>query len=248
MKFFPTILLLLAVISFGVVIAMIEHQPTSGTGAAQRANVLVRFDQETINKISVKSAQQDAEMYTNQGFWFFSKPHVDRADTTKVNGLLDLINHLTILDKIETGELTEEAMGLDKENRLEVTVKNEDGDTEVFYLGSQAPRGNSVYAQSGDDVYMVDGDPRSALIDTIGSLRDATLVGAPIENLIQVGIKTPSTELTIGRRLAPQRTPWSIVLPEAHPADNELVDLVLGAVKELKIDSVNETNGGAWTI
>lgn len=237
-------------IILAIVTASLDRKDTSGRGAAASANVLVRFAPEAVNRIVIEQGTRKTVLEQESGIWFFKEPEMDRVESRAVAALLDELNHLTIVDRIDPGgaDLTEVQLGVrgDKAVQISLGGKTEKGETinETLVFGESAPREGAVYAtlKGAEGVAVVDGDPRGWLGDPLKTMRDRRILSAPVEAIVQLGIGRSTGELVVQRRIAPPQQEWALSEPLQAWADREKLD---GLLKDLAGLTMEEVVSGA---
>jgi len=246
MKLATTIAQGICVAGLGVAIAVVDRAPDTGKRAAEQANVLVRFDEKEVNRITVERNGDETVLQVRGGLWFLTGPVTDRADRTLVEGLLDQLNHLAVIDSIPESEWKNdqrwdiEQLGLDEENAIRLTVA---GKTErEIVLGGPAPREDSLYAlvPGGREqaIRVVEGNPRRFLENAVEALRDRRLVAAPPNRIVELSIRDGENEVALGRRVTPPLRDWSVARPIQAWADEEKMDDLLATLAGLRIEDV----------
>lgn len=249
MRITTTAILGLTVIVLAIVTVVQERQPDSGRKAAALANVLVRLDPESVDRIEIEKGTSKTVLVRREGSWFFSEPEEDRVDAGLVLGLLDRINHLNVVDTIASGEgdLSPEEVGVSGDSAIKVTIsglKNGEGKkgaSEKVIFGLEAPRAESVYAhrEGGEGgILVVDGNLRPWLERPLESLRDRRILGVPLEAVVQVVIRQASGEMSLQRRITPPQQDWALVEPLKTWANREVLDRLLTGIGALRIEEV----------
>ena len=231
-----------------IVIHYVDREPEVGGRAAALANVLVRFDTELIDSITIEKGAKKTVLVGQAGTWFFKEPEQDRVDARISAAVLDQINHLTIVDEIEAGEegLGEQEMGLSGDNAIKVTISGpkEKGSKEreenAIILGVAAPRTNTIYARRNEDEgnFVVDGNPRQWLEQPLAMLRDRKIVGAPVDRIVQMVIRQSTGEIALHRTVTSPPQPWAIAKPIQTWAGVEKLDQLISAIGGLEIREV----------
>ena len=251
MRITTTAFLGLSVIVLAILIYLADHKPVSGKLAAERANVLLRFEPESIERIEVEKGTAKTSLVKKAGLWFFSEPEQDRVDASLIASLLDTVNHLSIMDRINPEEAGQDLaqLGLTGDSALKVTFSGA-GETgpvsETVTLGSAAPRANSLYARregKESGIFVVDGNLRPWLENPLETLRDRRILGAPIEAIVQVVLRQAKGKMALQRKITPPRQDWAIVEPLNVWADREALDKLLTELGGLKIEEV--VSGGS---
>ncbi len=240
-------------IMLGVVIATMDRNSKSGAGGAEEARILTRFDNELVDRITLKNVDKQVIIERKGNYWFFTEPEMDRADAGAINALLDQLNHLDTVDTMgDEGEtLSPNDMGIEGDQAIDVVVEGpvEEDSKKRFKnsvtLGVEAPREASIYARRNEDgkVYVVDGNPRKWIESPTEVLRDARLISAPPEGVVQLVVRTSEGEVALNRRITPPRQDWAIVKPMRVWASRDVVDELLANLSSLKVSSVERGIG-----
>lgn len=245
MRVITTAILGLVAIGLGIAIRVVDHGAGSSGNSAASANVLVRFSEDAVDRLVVEKGTRKVVLVKRGGFWFLAEPEKDRVSPEGVAKLLDEINHLTILDTIGAEEgLTPVQMGVKGDRAIRVTISGDPEDGPKFedtiVLGVEAPRAGALYAQRGDGeaVSVVDGNPREWIEDPVATLRDPRLIGAPMEAVVQLGVRTSAGEVQLQRRVTPPRREWALSEPIQAWASRELLDELLADFAGLTISEV----------
>ncbi len=260
MRPITTLALFITSVALGVVIWWSGRESTGGDVSADgydSGQALLRLTPETIGRLVIKRPSGDVVLGRKDGYWFIESPIADRADPENLDTLLDLLSHLTVLDRIpldEVGssdELEPDALGLTGEQVIRVEMTSippagqemADDPDHVVLLGNPTPLTNSIYARVPDsrerpDVYVVDGNPRKYLDDPVAALRDRHLFLAPPEQIVQVTVKTPRGDIEIKRRITPPENDWTLTRPIETRADRERVDQLLASLTALRVESI----------
>lgn len=246
MRLTTTALLGLVAIVLALAIRRVDERPATGERAAARANVLMRFDAEIVDRIEIERGPAKAVLAKREGAWYFDEPEKDRADATLVAALLDKLNHLEIADTLRTDEegLGPEQIGVAGDEAVRLRVSGGERDTKVdesVVVGVEAPRSGSVYMrrESGEKrLFVVDGNPRPWIERPLEAMRDRRLLGAPVASIVQLVIRQASGEISLQRRIAPPQQDWAIAEPLVAWADREGLDRLLSEIAALRIEEV----------
>ncbi len=246
MRVKTTLALGVVAIILAIVTASLDRKSTTGRSAASSANVLVRFAPESVKRIVIEKATAKTVIEEMNGLWFFKEPEMDRVDARAIAALLDELNYLSIVDRIDRGEegLNPVQLGLkgDKAIRVSLGGKTEDGEVldETITLGESAPREGSFYAtvEGSDGVKVVDGGPRGWLEQPLKTMRDRRILSAPVEAIVQLGIGHSTGEVVLQRRITPPQQEWAIAEPLQAWADREKLDELLTELAGLAIEEV----------
>ncbi|MCG8602776.1 MAG: DUF4340 domain-containing protein [Verrucomicrobiales bacterium] len=253
MRFSTTIALAVIAVLLGISISVVNREPDFDDAAA--ANVLTRFEAEAVDRLVIERGPSKSVLVKRGDSWFFSEPEQDRADAKVIAKLLDEFNHLSIIDELndEGGDaLTPTQLGIEGDQAIRVSVsgKPEKGDKidSTFVLGTAAPRQNAIYAERGGKVFVVDGNPREWIEQPLATLRDRRLISAPVEAIVQLGIKKSTGSLALQRKLTPPQQNWALIDPVQVWASPERVEELLAELAGLSIQQVVSGSGGETKI
>lgn len=248
MRLVTTTVLGVVAIMLTVAIAGLKRESRSGLSSAVEASVLTRFDSELVDRITLKNIGKQVVIERAGLYWFFTEPEMDRADTIAVNALLDQLNHLDTVDSIgEKGEtLSASDMGIEGDQAIEIVVSGalKEGSSKRFEnrvtVGLPAPRENSIYARRGEDgkSFVVDGNPRKWIESPTEVLRDARLISASPNAVVQIILRNSTGEVALRRRITAPRQDWAIVEPLQVWACRDVMDELLANLSALKVTSV----------
>ena len=247
MRIVTTTALGMTVIAFAIVTAVVDRKPDSGKRAAVLANVLVRFDPAKIDRVEIEKAGALTVVIKRSGFWFFAEPEKDRVDAGLMAGLLDKINNLTVLDRlVGTGDGADpQETGLEGDAVIRVTLAEtgEKGNAKVeetVFFGHESPRTDTLYARGrdGGETLVVQGNPRPWLESPLESLLDRRLLGAPVEAIVQLVIRSSHGEVALQRRITPPKQDWAMIAPIKTWADHEVLDRLLTDIGAMRLEEV----------
>src|SRR5687768_15134927 len=80
MKSKNTLFLLLVGVALFAFIWLFERNQLGSKEREERAGLVVQFDRDKINKISIKTSDSKIELEKKDGTWYLDKPVKDRAD------------------------------------------------------------------------------------------------------------------------------------------------------------------------
>ena len=249
MRLATTAVLGATAVILGVAIHRVDEQPVSGKRAAELANVLVRYDLEAVEEIAIERGTAKTLLERRDGAWYFTEPEQDRVDATLALALLDRLNNLGVVDRLDgDGETPDlQPLGLAGENAIRITLSGHEDEgkgaafEESLVLGVEAPRTGSLYARregTSPGVFVVDGNPRPWLENPLAAMRDRRLLGAPVGGVVQLVIRQASGQIALQRRIVPPQQDWALVSPLTSWADREAMDRLLTAIGSLAIDEV----------
>ena len=191
--------------------------------------------------------------------WFVQQPIVTRADSAKVNQLLDALYSLKAEDfvwdaNIETGDVVrvEETAAnpvmkaetyrlTPDEARVRVTVwvKGDEVGHELF-LGKEAgEKSGRIYARckGADSIYTVSESVLGAVSVGVNDVRDKNLFFVPAGSVNYVSLQKGDSKLILQRGT---NEGWAVVEPVRWKADDRFVDQVVGSISRLRVESFQE--------
>ncbi len=247
MRKLTTIILGAASLILSIVIYAVERSPQSGVGGS--GHQLIRFDEKKVQTVTLSRGGQSVNIKRLGEHWFFTEPEAERINTNSMAALLDQLNHLLILDQLESSELVNEMapanLGLVGDEALIVAIQALwDGKlkSDTIVIGRAASRSNSVYAsivngKKVGGVSIVNGNPHEILDDPYGTLIERQLVNIPANGMDQVAIKTSRSGVVVQRKLIEggNQTPWSIIQPTKTSADQARVEELIASLLALQI-------------
>jgi|GEM_PF-471640 len=263
MRILTTALLGALALALAVVIYFIDRKPVEGRDAAARANVLVRFEAESIDQMVIENSGGKTVMKKRGAYWFFDSPETDRAHSGKVSVLLDQLNHLSILDRVtrkeisSNPELSSKKLGFSDETAIHVhlseTKKKGGGQPHQYRvtLGLASERANTLYARSSDEddgAFVVDGNPRKFLESPLEAMRDRQLLGVPVEGIVQMVISSSKGEIALQRKITQPTSNWALLRPLKTWANEDKMDQLLADLSGLQIEEVVPNSSGAFQI
>lgn len=250
MRFATTAILAATSLGLGVAIHRVDHRPVSGKRAAALAQVLIRYEPASVEKITVERGVAKTVLEKRQGDWFFSEPETDRVDPSLALALIDRLNHLGIVEDLEREGASPDPipLGIAGDRAIRVTLEGPARDKipalkESLVLGIEAPRSGSIYARrEGDDagVFVVDGNPRPWLENPLEAMRDRRLLGVPVGAVVQLVVRQASGEVSLQRRITPPAQDWALAAPLVAWADREAMDRLLTSIASLRLEEVVE--------
>lgn len=260
MRIITTAILGITALVLAVVTYFVDREIETGDQDADSARVAIRFEPKQVDRIVIEQGTSKVVIESRDRFWYFSEPEEDRVDPNAVAALLDVLNHLSILDKIGRGEekeMSPQALGLKGDEAIKITVSGTKADDskerfkEGVVIGGQAPRTETVYLRRvGDDesIFVVDGNPRPWLKEPLQTMRDRRILGAPVEAIVQMVIGQSTGEIALQRKITPPVQEWAMVKPIRVWANQEKLDQLLAALASLEIQEVVAADGAKFDI
>ena len=174
------------------------------------------------------SLQRDAT-----GKWKMTAPQplpVDQAAVVSLLGTFSTFNSQRVVEQ--------KASNLDQYGlsapAFEIDLIEKSGKTHQFFLGDEAPAGNSLYAKIGDspEIYLVASFQRTSIDKTPDDLRDKHLLTASPDKISQVELLRKKENVVFGR----SKDAWQILKPVPARADDYAVDQMVRKVTQALMD------------
>lgn len=258
MRKISTIILGVTSLVLAVVISAVE---SGSDGRGRFSNQLLRFNEKSVDSVTLMRGGQTVVMKKIQNYWFFVSPDQERINSNSMEALLDKLNHLIVLDRLESSELSGEMsltnLGLEGEEVLQVIIESkDDGKSQIdkLLIGRPTPRENSVYAGLFDGkkikgAAVVNGNPHDILDSPYETLMERQLVNVPPSGLVQISVKTPESSVVLQRNIKTQETtPWILLKPIQAKADQGKVEDLVASILALQISDVASAEDSAMQI
>jgi len=231
---FRLFILLLALVA----VAWFETRMLPTTGLTRLPASLLPVDLAKASGLQVETTNGVIQCRRVQGRWRIERPALMRADSMRIDFLLEKIARAAVRDKVTLRQ--RKARGLDLEDyglvppRAVINVAQ--GASEAaLRLGGDAPGGGAVFAMMGasSDIYVVDRGVFDALPVSVDDFRDRALVQFPAADIRAVEIRRPGKGVV---KLERDNGAWSMTAPYAMAASAEAVKALMTAVENAAIE------------
>lgn len=212
-----TILLLLAVVAFGLYIALFERKQDTTEKRRQIARRVLRMDSTRITGIRVvePDIQFAAEKSNEQ--WRLTSPITTRADGGEIGRIIDAFAQLERSDVIRGKDqrkqgLTPADFGLDQP-RIRVTLTSPEKDWSIL-VGNDTPVGGNLFIKEADDtsVFITSTNLIADLPASINTLRDHRLFRGVPSDVTRLDVRRGEGPLNLARAESgawKMQQPWS---------------------------------------
>jgi hypothetical protein len=254
MKWKSTLVILAITIALGAYVSLYELKRPSPEIRERLAKQLVRFDPETVQRVTLEASHGAIALVRTDGTWRLearppapadipagaggdgdsrARDPAVRADTALIDGILQDLKDLLITRTLEAGDapLDPTAYGLEPAKARIVVATSEEALTVLF--GETTAVGNHRYVKRADvpEIHVV----TDGLYDTIDeprdTFRDHQLVRFNSWETTEVVVKAPTVHVML------QRTEdvWRLIQPLADVADRAEVGGLLSRLAGLQI-------------
>ncbi|MEI8121924.1 MAG: DUF4340 domain-containing protein [bacterium] len=245
MSWKPTWWLLVIVILTGVFVGVFERGAKPSARSMPVDTPLLQFNRATVTRLSISADGVTVVCNRRDGQWFLTKPFEMRADSARVNRLVETLAAIRQQEVInserrEKRNLTLANFGLEVP-RARITIGSESHADEIL-MGDPSPLGNTVYV-------LVNGDTRViAVTCRVSDILPLDLDGLQDRNVFPVSIKQ-AVRVEVKRaegffQLALRNGVWRIQQPFDALADSGRVEHVLQSLSLLVIEGFGNASAG----
>ena len=242
MSWKPTWWLLVIVVLTGVFVGIFERGSEPTARSLPVDVPLLSVSPATVTRLSISAGGVSAVCIRREGQWFLTKPVEMRADSARVNRLVDAIADIRKQEVIdpehrEKRKLTLANFGLETP-RVRLTIGSETRSDEIL-VGDQAPLGGSVYVRVNGDANVLGVTCRLSdmLPLDVEGFQDRAVFPASVKQAVRLEVKRPAGFF----QLALRDGVWRIQQPYAAPADSGRVEHVLHSLALLTIEGFSES-------
>lgn len=201
-------------------------------------------------EISGTGAGRIALRRSADGGWMMTAPLADRADAEKVDELVRSLLELKTLEVLEGDDTpADSAMGL-AANALTISLRGEGGEAlGTLALGDPSAVEAAIYARWEDSPPILCWKEVRELADVpSNALRDAKLLGIPVESMRRVKVEKDNTMASFVIDRPGENAPWQITKPLKTGADPEAVDERLALIANMAAEGfIDNPNGDVAT-
>ena len=167
------------------------------------------------------------------GKWQMTAPQPLPVDQSAVISLLGTFSTFNSQRVVEQKATNFDQYGLSAP-AFEIDMTEKSGKTHRFFLGDEAPTGNSLYARIDDspEIYLVASFQRTSIDKTPNDLRDKRLLTASPEKISQVELLGKKENIVFGR----SKDEWQILKPVPARADDYAVDQLVRKLAQAQMD------------
>jgi uncharacterized protein DUF4340 len=180
-----------------------------------------------------KDAAEVSLQRDGSGKWQMTAPQPLPIDQSAVISLLGTFSTFNSQRVVEQKPTNLDQYGLSAP-AFEIDMTEKSGKMHQFFLGDEAPTGNSLYAKTGNspEIYLVASFQRTSIDKTPNDLRDKRLLTASPEKISQVELLKKKENIVFGR----SKDEWQILKPIPARADDYGVDQLVRKLTQAQMD------------
>jgi hypothetical protein len=237
MNWRTTVILALLAVGIGVYIKFYEVKQPTTRQAQERAQNVLNFDKEKIDRITIQNGDDKIDMRKIDNRWRLEAPIKDQADASAINNILfDLEGwqkDATVTEKemaADKNKLTE--FGLAKP-KLRLKLSGQDAPPEILF-GKDAAFENKMYVrlENSRDAFIADESVKKAIDKKADEFRDKKLTDLTAPQVGRVVLKTAAGEMELQKK----NEHWEILKPLRARADDQKVGDLIAQVTTARIE------------
>ena len=212
-----------------------KRQAQKEKAPADASPKIVSIPENRFREIRLSKAGAEPVILSNDsGKWALTAPQPFPADPEASTALVSALSSLSADKTIEDNTTDLAGYGLASPT-LKVQVVQKDGKQVELAIGDDTPTNSGAYAKvSGDPhVYTVASYLKTSLDKTVNDLRDKRLLIFNSAKLTRVKLAAKGPQIVFGRNAGSE---WQIVEPRPLRADSGQVDVLLGKLRDAKMD------------
>jgi hypothetical protein len=199
---------------------------------------ILSIPEDQIKEVTLKKTGGDTTVLQKgaDGKWQLTAPKPQRADQDATKTVLSSLANLSADKVVEDKASDLSAYGLNAPT-LEVTVLKNDGKSQDFLVGDDAPTGGDSYAKLAGDphVYAIANYVKTSIDKTSNDLRDKRLLTFDQDKLTRVDLQPAKGEaIEFGKN---NQNDWQILKPKPMRADGSQVEELIRKLKDAKMDA-----------
>ena len=232
-----TFRLFILLLALGAV-AWFETRMLPTTGFTRLPASLLPVDLAKASGLQVETTNGVIQCRRVQGRWRIEQPALLRADSMRIDFLLEKIARAGVRDKVTLRQRKARGLDLDDYGLVppRAVINVAQGAAEAaLRLGGDAPGGGAVFAMMGasSDIYVVDRGALDALPVSVDDFRDRALVQFPAADIRGIEIRRPGKGVV---KLERDNGAWSMTAPYAMAASAGAVKALVDAVENAAIE------------
>jgi hypothetical protein len=219
--------------------ALKDKEPAAGAGPK-----IVSIAEDRFREIHLLKAGADPiVLRRDSGKWAIIAPEAFPADPEAAATLASSLSSLSADKTVEDSPIDLPGFGLGSPFLL-VQVIEKDGKRVELSIGDDTPANSGAYARvSGDPhVYTVASFVKTSLDKSVNDLRDKRLLIFDAEKLTRLKLAGKGPAIVFGRN---GQNEWQIVEPRPLRADSGQVDVLLGKLRDAKMDLAADSEEAA---
>jgi hypothetical protein len=239
MSWKPTLWLLVLIILTGLFIVVFERNTDSGVRSLPLNSPLLHLSVQGITRLSLTVGTNRVECVRRDGEWFLTRPLDARADSARINRLMDTLvkaRKQEVIDPLRRAKrgLSLASFGLEPP-RARLIIGTDLHSDEIL-LGDDAPLGNLVYLSLNDERDVIGATLTMSDILPLDpdGFRDQAVFPASIKQAVRLEIKHAGGFF----QLALKDGVWRIQQPFDARADGARVEWLWRILEALKIEGL----------
>jgi len=231
-----TLRLLFAVCLLGFIIGIIETRDRRRVNPVADQQALLHLDAGDVEKIVIARKDLAVECIRKDGVWFLSLPLRAKADNTKINRILGVLESLRQYEIVTQKEMNERELTLAdyglKDPEASILVQGQQTSHNVM-IGNKIELGDRmcIRLNGSNDVIITSADIMDVIPEKVDDLRDRTVFRGEPEQLARFQIKRPGSFIEIVSR----DKGWFISQPLDVPADERKVRAIISGLLKCRI-------------
>ncbi len=197
-----------------------------------RDKTILAFDRQEVTGLDIVLPDDTLALAFDEQGWRLTRPRALPADAQRVNDLVDKLRTARVKEFVAESPRSLQAYGLERPVRLHLhTGKDKERATKTLLLG-RVEAGRGVYAmrEGEGSVLLLPEDLWTSVPRNVAAVRDKTVVALERDRVTQLDIETGRGSVTLVR----EGNAWRITRPEALPADQVEVGILLGSLQGLQ--------------
>lgn len=230
-----TAVALLALLAGGLWWSNRKEAEKAKKGGPQPAAKITDVPMEQMQKVEIRRPDGETTVLEmKSGKWRITAPQPLAADEESSSSLVSSAATLSADRVVEEKASDLSLYGLAKPG-AEVTITKKDGKTLHLLLGDDTPSGNDTFASLQGDprVFTIYSYLKTALNKNSNDLRDKRLLTFDSDKLSRIELTAKGQTVEFGKN---NQSEWQILKPRPLRADGGNVELLLAALKGVKMD------------
>jgi hypothetical protein len=197
-----------------------------------RDRTVLSFERGAVSGVDIVTRDAAITVEPAEGRWRITRPVTLPADRQLIDGFLDKLRNAQVKEFAAEAPPALERFGLERPLRVTVhTGQDKDRASRTLLVGRHEP-GKGVYAMRPGEssVLLLPEDLWNDLPRNVAVLRNKALVEFDRAAARRIEIESAKGTVTVAR----EKDRWTIVAPEALPADQTQVSALVGRVLELR--------------